>query len=408
MHPLLKTLAKDALVTTLATAALCLFQAADLMPGTAGVAHAQAATVAPIQFTLGNVRPEALSWWWDNADEATLKSANWDIRAFVWEAAPASPQHLGYSAGAQYRSTASWGGTKHVSTVTHVDPQALRGRVATDNFLGAKPYSFVAQSVSVDGKPPFLLLVQYNAVGATYSDTRVQIDVSNAADPALAKAYAEHLRKTLTGLRPKLMDLLNERYFNAVLKKRGSYTIGPVDKDLNVRLSVTQEIKGINAEMLAWWWDHIGNTERYRLWQPIDHISFEWTVPPNSPDVQYDIGAVQKAKESIGKTALTLNITGADPKVIAPAADLVDADYFHATADPTALGNLLPHNVLTHQWRPNATGDGVILSSTFVNTSLARVLNATFFEDLGSHALREFQMLPYFLPRLYRREHLHQ
>jgi hypothetical protein len=117
---------------------------------------------------------------------------------------------------------------------------------------------------------------------------------------------------------------------------------------------------------------------------------------------------VQKAKESIGKTALTLNITGADPKVIAPKVDLVDADYFHATADPTALGTLLPHNLLTHQWHPNATGDGVILSSTFVNTSLARVLNATFFEDLGSHALREFQMLPYFLPRLYRREHLHQ
>lgn len=57
-------------------------------------------------------------------------------------------------------------------------------------------------------------------------------------------------------------------------------------------------------------------------------------------------------------------------------------------------------------WRPNAAGDGVILTSTFVNTALARVVNPTFFDDLGSHALREFQMLPHFLPRLYRREHL--
>jgi hypothetical protein len=48
----------------------------------------------------------------------------------------------------------------------------------------------------------------------------------------------------------------------------------------------------------------------------------------------------------------------------------------------------------------------VILTSTFVNTALARVVNPTFFDDLGSHALREFQMLPHFLPRLYRREHL--
>lgn len=45
MHPLLKT----AVVSTLATAALCLVQAAGLMPGAFGVAHAQAATVAPVQ-----------------------------------------------------------------------------------------------------------------------------------------------------------------------------------------------------------------------------------------------------------------------------------------------------------------------------------------------------------------------
>jgi hypothetical protein len=39
---------------------------------------------------------------------------------------------------------------------------------------------------------------------------------------------------------------------------------------------------------------------------------------------------------------------------------------------------------------------------------LALVLNSSFFDDLGSHALREFQMLPYFLPRLYKREYLNQ
>ena len=50
--------------------------------------------------------------------------------------------------------------------------------------------------------------------------------------------------------------------------------------------------------------------------------------------------------------------------------------------------------------------DGVVLTTTFLNTALVRVLNPRFFEDLGSHALREFQMLPYFLPRLYRREQL--
>ena len=53
-------------------------------------------------------------------------------------------------------------------------------------------------------------------------------------------------------------------------------------------------------------------------------------------------------------------------------------------------------------------GDGVLLRTTFLNTGLARIFSKTFFEDLGAHALREFQMLPYFLPRLYKREQLGQ
>lgn len=386
---------------------LGLLQPGFLVAGMHGEAQAQAVGTSA-QFTVAGVRPEAFSWLWDNADEAMLKSANWDIKSFAWEEAPATPQHLGYSAGARYRMSASWGGAVHSLSVTHVDPQTMLGRVASDNFLGAKPYSFVAQSVSVDGKPPFTVLLQYNPVGSTFSDSHVQIEVTNAADAAVAQAYAALWRKTLLGLKGSLMDALNNRYFNAVLKARGHYVVGATDKNLNVRLTVTQEIRGIDTQMLAWWWDHIGDTARYRLWQPIDHVSFEWTVPPNSPDLRYDIGAVQKAKEYIGKTALTLNITGADPKLVLPPVPLVDPDYFHATADLTLLAGLLPSNLLTHQWRPNASGDGVILSSTFVNTALARILNPTFFDDLGSHALREFQMLPYFLPRLYRREYLHE
>ncbi|MGH6647094.1 DAPG hydrolase family protein [Aquabacterium sp.] len=371
-------------------------------------AHAQSIS-ASTSFTVKDVRPEAFSWFWDNVDEAMFKAANSENKAFRWTQAPATPQHLGYSAGARYRATSVFGFASHTVEVSYLDPETVRGRVPSDNHLGSKPYSFVAQSVSVDGKPAFTVLVQYNPVGSTFADSAVRIEATLAAQPAVAQAYVTHLRKTLSGLQPTLMSALNERYFNGVLKTRGSYTIGPVDKNLNVTLVIEQEIKGINAEMLAWWWDHIGDTARYRLWQPIDHVSFEWTVPPNSPDTHYDIGAVQKAKEYIGKSALTLNIKGADPAASPlPPVPVSGDDYFYARTDLTLIAGLLPSNSLVHQWRPNATGDGIILTSTFVNTALARVLNFTFFEDLGSHCLREFQMLPYFLPRLYKREYLHQ
>jgi hypothetical protein len=391
----------------LAVAAVSLFQPAYLAYGLPGAAQAQTIS-ASAQFVVSGVRPEAFSWLWDNADQALLAGANSENKSFAWQQTPSSPQDLGYSSGARYRSVEVFGGASHTVDVTYLDPQSVKGRVATDNYLGNKPYSFVAQGVSVDGKPPFTLLMQYNPVGSTVSDSQFLIQATMAADPALAQAYVNHVRKTLVGFQPNLMDALSERYFNAVLKKRGYYNIGAVDKKLNVKLTIVQEIKGIDPQMLSWWWDHIGNTARYRLWQPVDHVSFEWTIPPNSPDLQYDIGAVQKAKEYIGKTALTLNIKGADPQVTPPPVALTDPGYFYASTNITLLASILPDNSLTHQWHPNATGDGVILTSTFVNTALALVLNSTFFDDLGSHALREFQMLPYFLPRLYKREFLHQ
>lgn len=391
----------------LAAAGLNLLQPAYLGPGLPGAAQAQS-VAASVQFVVKGVRPEAFSWFWDHIDQALLAGANAENRSFAWQQAPSSPQDLGYSAGARYRAVAVFGGKAHTVDVTYLPPEAAQGRVASDNFLGAKPYSFVFQNVSVDGRPPFAVLAHYTPVGSTVGDSQFVVQATVAADPALAQAYLNHLRKTWVGLQPTLMNALSERYFNAVLKARGHYTVGPIDKQLKVKLTIVQEIKGIDSQMLSWWWDHIGDTARYRLWQPVDHVSFEWTIPPNSPDLQYDIGAVQKAKEYIGKTALTLNIKGADPRVTPPPVELLEPAYFYASTNLTLLANVLPDNSLTHQWRPNATGDGVVLTSTFVNTALALVINPTFFDDLGSHALREFQMLPYFLPRLYKREHLGQ
>ena len=101
-------------------------------------------------------------------------------------------------------------------------------------------------------------------------------------------------------------DAMNANGVNAVLKTRGFYRVGQIDSKWMVPLNVVQEIKGIDSDMLRWWWDHIGNTERYRLWQPIDHVTFEWTVEPNSPDMQYDVGAVQKVKEYVARLSTQL------------------------------------------------------------------------------------------------------
>jgi hypothetical protein len=359
--------------------------ALSLAPGAA-----RAAEVSLSQsFTLPEVRPEALAWLWDNLNEGLFLRGSRANKAFRWVQAPATPQDLGYSAGAVYEATTQWDGAARRLRVHHLPPEAVRTRVPSDNYLGRKPYSFLAASVSVDGARPFTVLVHHHAHGPQFGDTAVRIEALDVVDPALARGYVTHLAQTLEGLQPSLMREL-DTFFNTVFLKRGHYQIGSITPD-----------------MLAWWWDHIGNTDRYRMWQPVDHVSFEWAVPPTRPDLQYDIGATQKVKEYIGKGLWSLTITGADPAVQPPPVPLAPGEgHFYARANPTWLGNLLPSNGLVHSWRANAQGDGVILTSTFDNTALAQLLSRTFFDDLGRHALREFQMLPHFLPRLYRREHL--
>lgn len=373
-----------------------------------GLAQAESLPSTSSTFTVNKVRPEAYSWYWDNVDADLFKGAQRSNKSFQWLQPPTTPEHLGYSEGAQYRTTAVIAGRTRTVDVRYLPYTGVQNRVASDNALGSKPYSFVAQRVSIDGQRSFDVLVQYTPSGRTFSDTQFHIEVISPAPPLLAQAYVTHLTDTLQGLSSHLMKDLDERYFNAVLKKRGSYTINPRDSNFNVTLTVVQEIKSITPEMLAWWWDHIGNTSRYRLWQPVDHITFEWKVPPSYPDLAYDIGAKQKVKEQIGPWAMTLDITGADPHTSPPPVPTGPNNFFYADTDLSLLAGILPSNKLVHSWTSNATGDGVILTSTFVNTALAQVINFSFFDDLGAHALREFQMLPYFLPRLYKREYLGQ
>ena len=64
-------------------------------------------------------------------------------------------------------------------------------------------------------------------------------------------------------------------------------------------IRANHEIQGVTPEMIDWWWDHIDTTDRYKLWHPVDHHSFEWLVSP----AQGHIGAIQRIVESFGGMA---------------------------------------------------------------------------------------------------------
>src|SRR6266567_9334683 len=79
------------------------------------------------------------------------------------------------------------------------------------------------------------------------------------------------------------------------------------------KIIANHELHGVNPEMIDWWWDHIDTTERYKLWHPTDHVSFEWLVSPANGHV----GAIQRIKEflnGIPATPATIEIRWEDAK----------------------------------------------------------------------------------------------
>ena len=56
-------------------------------------AHATTTSSSTVSaFMLSDVRPEALSWLWDNLDETLFKRAHADNLSLQWLQAPATPQ----------------------------------------------------------------------------------------------------------------------------------------------------------------------------------------------------------------------------------------------------------------------------------------------------------------------------
>ena len=75
-----------------------------------------------------------------------------------------------------------------------------------------------------------------------------------------------------------------------------------------------EELPGVTLEMTRWWSDNITTSDRYRMWHPKDHVSFEWEIPPGTdPNVK----SIQRAEEAIGEFPPgVMRIRYEDPKTL--------------------------------------------------------------------------------------------
>lgn len=150
------------------------------------------------------------------------------------------------------------------------------------------------------------------------------------------------------------------------------------------------ELRGITPEMYQWWGSNINDTNRYRMWCPEDHVSFEWEIPPSKAG---SIGAIQRAEEKIGKfPASVLRIRREDP-------DSLGIPRKYAIYRVSAILGTNDEAVswVSHEFEKSA--NGMKMRSTF---RFPAKIPARFLKAMHKHCRTEMGHLPEFLPKIYR------
>lgn len=155
---------------------------------------------------------------------------------------------------------------------------------------------------------------------------------------------------------------------------------------MTIDLIVDHELKGITPEMLDWWWDHIDSMERYKLWHPKAHKSFEWEKSPENGHV----GAVHCVIETI-KFPTLLRIRWEDIASIP-----IVPEYNHRLAASILDRNDKPVSWLLHEYEH--IPDGTRLRTTF---RLPEKVPKFFVKALRKHNIEEIGEFRNFLPKLY-------
>lgn len=161
-------------------------------------------------------------------------------------------------------------------------------------------------------------------------------------------------------------------------------------------LVVEHELRGVEPEMIDWFWTYLfeGTSEgkeeanrRYRLWHPVDHVSFEVE----------EGGTVQRVVEKIGETPpveMRMRVENPDETPVPRC-----SSYRHAVASSILGKDDRPVGWVLHEY--DVMPGGTRMRSTF---RLPRSLLHAVREALRRHCLEEMGEFTRFLPQLYRRK----
>jgi succinate dehydrogenase / fumarate reductase flavoprotein subunit len=148
------------------------------------------------------------------------------------------------------------------------------------------------------------------------------------------------------------------------------------------------ELVGVTPEMIDWWW--VNMEKGYPLWEPNDHKSFVWEVPP--PLGGY-LGAIQIAEEKMGPMPpMKIRIRWDDPDGCP-----IPRTYEHAIVasgvDPEGKVGAM----ILHEWEKSPRGTRMRSTMRFLGP-----VPPALPEIWKKHDRAEVSTFPKFLPDLYR------
>ena len=150
------------------------------------------------------------------------------------------------------------------------------------------------------------------------------------------------------------------------------------------------ELPGVTVPMVYWWFDNIDTTERYKLWDPKNHLKFEWKVNPHTNG---HIGAVHKVRQKMAGIPMSMSFryTVPDEKELTQGyTDVVTADccgFF--------FGKIIRCGYV-YEWKE--TDYGVLVSSRYLASKRAPKF---LIKAVYDHDYPEQKRLADFLPELY-------
>lgn len=149
-------------------------------------------------------------------------------------------------------------------------------------------------------------------------------------------------------------------------------------------------LSGVSEPMIDWWFNNIDTTERYKLWDPENHLKFEWVV---SPKENGHVGAVHKVYQKMGGVPVSMSFRYTEPN----SADRTAGFNRVITADCCGflVGKIIKARYI-FEWK--ATDYGVEVNSRYI---VAGWVPKYFIKSIYNHDFSEQKRLADFLPELY-------